>query len=192
MPKNTKGGNNAKKQARKRIFTEIEVKILRIPQLENDEEIAIIIKNYGDRRFGLKIKNNEEIRCRFGKKFVKTISLNSLVLIGNNGNYTKKDYQLLEIYDEEEIKKLLDITKFNSIIKVLYSYKSDEVSKTCNTDDFSFDYSDSDINSIDTNKKISSTSMNNSKFILNPILENNPSEISLDLPENDIIDFDDI
>lgn len=115
MVRNTQGGNKSKGMARKHLSKGNNNSKLRVPT-EAGEELACVTKLYGNGMCEVYNNENEKLighirgSMRGRQKRHNTISASCLVLIGlREWESTKKNCDILCIYNEEEINQLKNI-----------------------------------------------------------------------------------
>jgi len=181
MPKNVKGGNSHKKQARKNNLPQSGLKKLRLSQ-DPCEIYAKVTKLLGNSMCYVEDTTNHELLCIIRGKFrgKEKLEVGTWVLVGDRSWETeKKDTKpkcdLLEIYSKDEMERL------NKIIK--HSWKNTEIESDGPT---SFDY-DSNIDQLPQQQYIPKDMINNNNNNTNEltgsgnIIKLNDEEIDLDL-----------
>ena len=115
MVRNTTGGTKTKGLARKHMNKSNQSHKLRVPE-EEGEELACVTKMFGNGMCQIITNENEELighirGCMRGRqKRHNTITINAIVLIGlRTWESTKKNCDILCIYNDNEVKQLLDI-----------------------------------------------------------------------------------
>jgi initiation factor 1A len=142
MGKNTFGGNKNKKFARKQINGSTNSSRLRLPEDEENEKIAIVMRMSGGSICRIKIVGNEnELICHIrGKhrgrnKGSNLITAGVIVLIGLRVDMSsKEECDLLYVYDSGEIEQL---KKFPNL-KIMSLLNTDEYKSNKTDDGFIF------------------------------------------------------
>lgn len=136
MVLNKHGGKKAKSSASKN--QKSSQKNTRIA-VEKGEIYGIIIKKLGGGHLTVKCVNGKDYMCHIGGKFKReTINVYDFILVGEREWQSSKEMvDLLEVYNENDKKRLFKITNINwSILTACDGFKSAEVEE-----DLGFDFS---------------------------------------------------
>jgi initiation factor 1A len=123
MVRNTQGGSGHKSQARKLVSSS------RGPvrtQLEEGAHFAMVFKLYGNGMCQVIADNGEELLCHIRGKFRgrnksnNIVSVGSLLMVGLRDFSTKKECDLLEVYDVADVRILkstpgIDLSRLDQV-----------------------------------------------------------------------------
>lgn len=158
MVKNTKGGSNHKKQARKHSGNTVShTKKLRFPE-DPLELYALCIKVMGNCKFEVLSQDGETLLCHLPRKFSGRSKRDNMVILGSYLLVGKREYEsrkansrencdLLEVYNAEEVKKLEQSVSHNcwKLFKANLPNKEENVDEE---DDIFYNEKEMELNSI--------------------------------------------